>query len=138
MTAYISTYIVKAAPMTRGEYNKYRGWKLPSDESPDDAGYLVTHVEAGSESWIAKELFETNTYEVEPLEEFLPHQRRMLGERAHLKGTLRKLENAIKKPAFLTMPHADRQLLISQARAMTQYLNKLDKRIESFLVEADE
>jgi hypothetical protein len=29
--------------MTRGAYNEYRGWTLPSDEQYDDDGYLVEY-----------------------------------------------------------------------------------------------
>ena len=29
--------------MNRGDYNKYRGWQIPADENPEDAGYLVKH-----------------------------------------------------------------------------------------------
>ena len=33
--------------MTRGEYNEFRGWGLPSDESGDDEGYLVEYLDGG-------------------------------------------------------------------------------------------
>lgn len=135
MTAYFSTYIVNATPMSRGEYNKHRGWKLPAGECPSDSGYLVSNIESGTESWVTKALFESSTYELESLEGLFPYQRRLIGERAYLKGMLRKLDNALKKPGFLSMPYAERQLLISQARAMTQYLSKLNQRIEAFLPE---
>lgn len=29
--------------MTRGEYNKLRGWQVPVDENPDDEGFLVEY-----------------------------------------------------------------------------------------------
>ena len=29
MKRYIGTKIIKAEPMTRGDYNKYRGWQIP-------------------------------------------------------------------------------------------------------------
>lgn len=41
MKKYIGTKVIKARPMTRAEYNKYRNWGLPADENGDDAGYLV-------------------------------------------------------------------------------------------------
>ncbi len=40
MIKYICVKEVSAKPMTRQEYNDYRGWKLPSDENGDDWGYL--------------------------------------------------------------------------------------------------
>ena len=41
MKRYIGTKIIKAEPMTRGDYNKYRGWQIPVDEEPTEKGYLV-------------------------------------------------------------------------------------------------
>ena len=29
MTAFVGTKSVLAVPMTRGDYNEYRGWKIP-------------------------------------------------------------------------------------------------------------
>ena len=43
MEKFIGTKIVHAEPMTRGEYNKFRGWQIPADENPDDAGYKVVY-----------------------------------------------------------------------------------------------
>ena len=41
MKHYIGTKTVMAQPMSRGAYNKYRGWELPDDEDPNDEGMLV-------------------------------------------------------------------------------------------------
>ncbi len=30
---YIGTKMIKARPMNRGDYNKYRGWNIPKDDS---------------------------------------------------------------------------------------------------------
>ena len=46
--------------MTRGDYNTYRGWQIPTDENPADEGYHVKHAD-GHESWSPKEDFE-NTF----------------------------------------------------------------------------
>lgn len=43
MQSYIGTKHIRAVEMTRGEYNKLRGWQVPSDENPDDYGYLVEY-----------------------------------------------------------------------------------------------
>ncbi len=40
---YIGVKIVQAEPMTRGEYNKFRGWNIPGNENPDEIGYLVKY-----------------------------------------------------------------------------------------------
>ena len=46
--------------MTRGDYNTYRGWQIPTDENPADEGYHVKHAD-GHESWSPKKDFE-NTF----------------------------------------------------------------------------
>lgn len=57
MQKYIGVKQVEAKPMTRGEYNDYRGWNVPKDENPNDEGYLVKHY-GNYENWIAKDEFE--------------------------------------------------------------------------------
>jgi hypothetical protein len=46
-THYFGTKEIKAVPMTRQEYNDYRGWTLPADEDGSDAGYLVEYIDGG-------------------------------------------------------------------------------------------
>lgn len=41
---------VLAKPMTRQEYNTYRGWELPADECGADEGYLVEYIGSTSET----------------------------------------------------------------------------------------
>ncbi len=57
MEMYIGTKIINAEPMTRGNYNKYRGWTIPADENPDDEGYIVKYSD-GYISWSPKKQFE--------------------------------------------------------------------------------
>lgn len=57
MEKYIGTKTIEAEPMTRGDYNKYRGWTMPADENPDDEGYLVKYSD-GYISWSPKKQFE--------------------------------------------------------------------------------
>jgi len=40
MKKFIGVKIVDAKPMTRKEYNDFRGWDLPSDENGGDEGFL--------------------------------------------------------------------------------------------------
>ena len=54
---YIRCHIVKATPMTRGEYNTLRGWEMPANENPADEGYHVVYPD-GYESWCPKAQFE--------------------------------------------------------------------------------
>ncbi len=67
MKKYIGTKLLKAKPMTRGEYNAYRGWTLPKNENPTDEGYLVEYRDggvpndtrhAGYISWSPKDVFD--------------------------------------------------------------------------------
>jgi hypothetical protein len=67
MKSFIGTKVINAKPMTRGEYNAFRGWALPSDEKADDEGYLVEYTDGsggnvasfdGYVSWSPKDVFE--------------------------------------------------------------------------------
>lgn len=52
---------VHALPMTRGVYNKVRGWAIPLDEDPTDEGFLVVYNRGTSQeyvSWSPKAIFE--------------------------------------------------------------------------------
>lgn len=57
MKKYIGTKMLQATPMSRGDYNKYRGWTIPSNENPNDEGYLVEY-EDGYQSWAPREVLE--------------------------------------------------------------------------------
>jgi hypothetical protein len=54
---YIGTKMIEALSMTRGEYNNFRGWTIPSNENPNDDGFLVEY-EDGYISWSPKKTFE--------------------------------------------------------------------------------
>jgi hypothetical protein len=47
----IKTYLghkkVKAEPMSLGEYNTYQGWDIPTNQNPEDEGYLVEYLDGG-------------------------------------------------------------------------------------------
>lgn len=67
MKKYIGTKIINAKPMTRGDYNNFRGWELPADEDGSDEGYLVEYTDGGKAntteyrgyvSWSPKDVFE--------------------------------------------------------------------------------
>lgn len=69
MTA-IGTKAVNAQPMTRQEYNDFRGWQLPENENGADEGYLVEYQNSepntaeyqGYVSWSPKVQFD-NAYQ---------------------------------------------------------------------------
>jgi hypothetical protein len=67
MKQYIGVKLIHAKPMTRAEYNAYRGWELPADENGSDAGFLVEYLDggkantpdhAGYVSWSPADVFE--------------------------------------------------------------------------------
>lgn len=73
MKIYQSHKKVTAAPMNRLDYNKYRGWELPSDENGEDDGYLVEYLDGGESnhpdhkgyiSWSPKRQFDEGYNEV--------------------------------------------------------------------------
>jgi len=47
MKMFVGTKILKARPMTLGDYNDYRGWPLPDNEDGSSAGYLVEYLDGG-------------------------------------------------------------------------------------------
>jgi len=64
---YIGVKMVEAVPMTRLEYNQYRGWDLPADENGSDDGFMVEYLNGGESndsrhdgyiSWSPKKIFE--------------------------------------------------------------------------------
>ena len=64
MKKYIGTKLVQARPMTRGAYNRYRGWEIPADENPEDEGYLIQYPD-GYVSWSPKGMFDHSYLEVD-------------------------------------------------------------------------
>ena len=67
MKQYLGVKLIHAKPMTRLEYNSFRGWDVPTDENPNDAGYLVEYLDGGQAntkeytgyvSWSPKGVFE--------------------------------------------------------------------------------
>lgn len=54
---YIGCRMFEVEPMTRGDYNAYRGWSVPADENPLDEGYLTKDPD-GHVSWLPKNTFE--------------------------------------------------------------------------------
>lgn len=64
MKKYIGCKLVEAEPMTRGDYNKYRGWQIPADENPEDSGYLVKYSDSYV-SWSPKGVFDAAYFAVD-------------------------------------------------------------------------
>jgi hypothetical protein len=56
METFIGTKVLRARPMSRGEYNAYRGWNPPAGEDQSVTGFLVQYLD-GYESWSPDEAF---------------------------------------------------------------------------------
>lgn len=56
-TAYVGLKEIDAIPMTRGEYNLFRGWNIPAEENSKDKGYIVRYPD-GYISWSPEKQFE--------------------------------------------------------------------------------
>jgi hypothetical protein len=130
-------------PMTKGEYNEYRGWDLPENEDGDEKGYLVEYQDSKSNhknhkgyiSWSPKDVFEASYTEfnlnTNGKVTLQPFQQRVVEERAGVISRLVALINFLEKPtAPLSLDQmADMQ---KQVMAMKAYANILSVRIGKF------
>ena len=64
MKSFIGTKLIQADEMTRGEYCKFREWKIPEDENPNDEGYLVKYSDDYI-SWSPKDIFDKSHLQIE-------------------------------------------------------------------------
>lgn len=64
MKKYIGCKLLGAEPMTRGDYNIFRGWQIPENENTEDEGYLVKYPD-GYVSWSPKDIFEKTYLQVD-------------------------------------------------------------------------
>lgn len=138
MNTYVGTKIVNALPMTRGEYNEYRGWALPADEDGADEGYLVEYLDGGKPnhpehvgyiSWSPKAQFDAANVPVGNIAGLPPHLIRVRAEQAQLAERVTKLAAfVLDNPTFQKLHHEERELLQFQLRAMEEYLMILERR----------
>lgn len=149
MKTYIGTKIVRAVPMTRLQYNEFRGWTVPADENPADEGYLVEYMDGGKPntaaydgyvSWSPKEQFDKAYVLVGEVQGncLAPHEVRVLAEQAELSDRIGKLKAFIGSERFNALPTEDRTLLSTKLEWMDGYSRVLAARISRFLVTADD
>jgi hypothetical protein len=142
MRRFEGTKRLRAAPMTRGEYNAYRAWPMPEGENPDDAGYLVEYEDGGKPndprhvgyiSWSPADVFE-RSYRPIPDDptHLAPHQLCVVYEKRDLDERLVKLIASFESPTFATVPEGEQVRLRSQARFMGGYSAILAERIAAF------
>lgn len=138
MQKYIGVKQVEAKPMTRGEYNDYRGWTVPADENPADEGYLVKHSD-NYVSWIAKDEFE-KTYNVVGVRSLndsallmvsTDYKDRFIAEYIQLETRIKGLETMLNnwdKELLTFIPSCPRSTYNLQLEYMKKYLAILEAR----------
>lgn len=133
MNKYLGTKEVLAKPMTRGEYNDYRGWQIPENEDPNEQGYLIEYQDGGKSkdsrhagyiSWSPADVFD-RAYA--PIDTWLD---RVKLEQERVQKDLSALDKALdveRKPDFIT----DEQwiFMTRQQFHMRQYNQILKDRI---------
>lgn len=108
-------------PMTRQEYNDLRGWTVPADENPADAGFLIQGVESGGRmSWMAREQFE-EAYQVvldaKPATD-PDWVLRLRAERTRYTKSLEKLVEMIRGPKFYLLAQDVQNVLKAHRNGM--------------------
>jgi len=138
MQKYIGVKRIEARPMTRGDYNVYRGWQIPANENPADEGYLVKYRD-GYESWSPKEIFE-EAYAVEDSSPLLAtvfdmkspdYKKRFAAEYRQLKIRYEGLKRMCEKwdaGELDFTPTCPRAIYDKQLSAMVDYLSVLEVR----------
>lgn len=145
MNTYTCHKRVRAKLMTRGAYNKLRGWTVPDDENPDDDGYLVEYIDGGQAnvpgfmgyvSWSPTDVFERGyTEDAGPSPTGRPaHEQRVFDEQAELLDRVRKLRAFIgdKLGHYKRLPFAEQCRLTHQEELMTELAVVLSERIAAF------
>ena len=140
MKTYVGIKEFKATPMTRGDYNKYRGWQIPKNENPADEGYLAKDEDDnGYETWVPKENFDNSCKEKEPHSLASTalnmvngdYKERFKAEYDQLKIRYDKLKNMVNKwdkGELDFVPTCPRKTYAAQLTAMEDYLAVLEYR----------
>ncbi len=136
-TTYTGTRVVHATPMTRGNYNKLRGWVCPENEDPADEGYLVRsdsrvceNVQGmkGYVTWLPKHTFERE-YQTGVVLKATTFVERLEKEYAELHERLSKLSSFVGTAQFEALPKEDKGDLLMQLEAMALYEKALRSRL---------
>jgi hypothetical protein len=136
MQHYVGTKIIKATPMTRGDYNVYRGWDIPADENPEDTGYLVEYTDGGQPnhpkhdgyiSWSPSAVFEGAYLPMGDVSAYPDWVQRLVAEKAQLDDRLVKLTAYLDKIEIVN-PHVLK--LREQQELMRSFSKLLAERLE--------
>lgn len=134
MQLYQGTKQLKAQPMTLGEYNAYRGWTMPENETPDAPGYFVEYTDGGKPndprhegyiSWSPADVFE------KAYRPCASHVDRIRIEFAELDERIDKLAEFIAgNPTFGTLDEYEQLLMQVQLNSMRTYRLILKTRLD--------
>lgn len=134
---YVGTKVLHATPMGRGEYDRLRGWTVPENENPHDAGYMVEYTDGGAPnvpgyegyiSWSPKDVFEGTYKPVVVVQESFKD--RLKKEEVELFDKLMKLRSFITTQAFSALPSLDQSDLREQEHCMANYHWVLTRRLK--------
>lgn len=137
MKKYEGKKQILATPMSRLEYNEYRGWQLPENENGSDEGFLVEYIDGGEAnhpdhagyiSWSPKVVFE-NAYN--PIDTYA---QRIQLEYAELSQKITKLQVFLESDDFPKLEYENQRLLQKQYTHMNEYLIILYTRMRRSLV----
>ena len=133
MVSFTCKKTVRAVPMNRKDYHDLRGWSVPSDENPDDEGYLVeyepdrhSNVEGfdGYISWYPKDIFEKGYKLSETFTD------RLKIEMEDLEEKCQKLEDFLSSSKSESLEEIHKNLLRIQLSAMVAYYGTVRTRFE--------
>ena len=114
-------------PMTRLEYNQFRGWTLPEGEDPNDPGYLMDF--GFHTAWWPADVVD-KAFMVLPSAP--SYQQRVHGEHKQLLDRQEKLGKFLKTDQFSTLVPAEQIRLNRQFNLQKQLLEGLSLRIADF------
>lgn len=139
MQHYVGTKIIKARPMTRGEYNHYRGLPRTPDVDLNEEGFLVEYTDGGAPnhsdhagyiSWSPREVFEAAYLPMGDLTGQADWVQRLMAEKVQLDDRLTKLTT------YLDSTDVENSYILKmrEQQQLMQGLSKLlDERLEMVL-----
>lgn len=138
MEKFIGIKRIEAEPMTRGDYNDFRGWNIPADENPCDEGYKVKYSD-NYVSWSPKKAFDEAYSKIgdKPLVDTAilmksdDYKDRFIAEYQQLVIRYNGLRNMLDKwdkNELAFMPTCPRSTYNMQIKAMTDYIAVLEAR----------
>jgi Phage protein (N4 Gp49/phage Sf6 gene 66) family len=134
---YIGTKVIRAVPMNREQYVRYRGWELPENENASDEGYLVEYTDGGASnveghagyvSWSPKDVFE-KAYTVGTKPKETTFLDRLIVEFEELNTRVGRLQDFITGGAIATLHVKEQEDLLDQLKHMVKYRDVLSRRI---------